>query len=94
MSLSLNVQIPESLRQALELAGYSAESLGVEARRALAASLYARHILTLAQAAHLAEMPIREFIPFLASIGLPAVYYPPEELERDIESIRWQMQQE
>jgi hypothetical protein len=41
MGLSLNVQIPESLQQALELAGYSAESLGVEARRALAASLYA-----------------------------------------------------
>jgi hypothetical protein len=30
MGLSLNVQIPESLQQALELAGYSAESLGVE----------------------------------------------------------------
>jgi predicted HTH domain antitoxin len=94
MSLSLSVQIPESLQSALELAGYSAESLGVEARRALAASLYARRVLTLAQAAHLAEMPIREFIPFLASIGLPAVNYPPEELDRDVESIRWQMQRE
>jgi hypothetical protein len=62
MGLSLNVQIPESLQQALELAGYSAESLGVEARRALAASLYARRVLTLTQAAQLAQMPVREFL--------------------------------
>jgi predicted HTH domain antitoxin len=94
MGLSLNVQIPESLQQALELAGYSAESLEVEARRALAASLYARRILTLAQAAQLAQMPMREFLPFLASMGLPALNYPPSELNHDVESIRWQIQEE
>jgi len=92
MGLSLNVEIPESLKTALELAGYSTETLGIEACRALAASLYARNILTLAQAAQLAQMPLREFIPFLASMGLPAVNYPPGELDHDVESIRWQMQ--
>ena len=68
----------------LELAGYSAESLGAEARRALAASLYAHRVLTLAQVTHLAEMPACEFIPFLASIGLPAVSYPSGEINYNI----------
>ncbi len=91
MALSLDVQIPEDLKPTLELAGYSPESLGREARRALAAYLYTRHVLTLAQAAQLAEMPIREFIPFLASMGLPVVDYPPDELAHDTESIQWQL---
>jgi predicted HTH domain antitoxin len=91
MGLFLDVQIPENLQHALELAGYSAESLGVEARQALAASLYARRVLTLTQAAQLAQMPVRELLPFLASLGLPALNYPPSELDHDVESIRWQM---
>ncbi|CUU35431.1 MAG: UPF0175 family protein [Fimbriimonadales bacterium] len=93
MALSLDVQIPEHLKTTLELAGYSPETLSREARRTLAAYLYTRNILTLAQAAELADMPVREFIPFLAGMGLPVINYPPDELAHDIESIEWQIQE-
>lgn len=91
MALLLEVEIPEQLKTTLELAGYSAETLEMEARRMLAASLYTRNILSLAQAAQLAAMPIREFIPFLASLRLPTLNYPAGELAHDIESIEWQI---
>ena len=85
MDLSLNVQIPESLRQALELAGYSAESLGVEARRALAASLYARRVLTLAQAAHLCRRASETLaLPARATLGTRASRPPCQPREKNL----------
>jgi predicted HTH domain antitoxin len=92
MALLLEVEIPEQLKTTLELAGYSPETLEMEARRMPAASLYTRNILSLAQAAQLAALPVREFIPFLASLGLPVFHYPPEELAHDVESIQWQVE--
>lgn len=88
----LEVPIPEGLRTTLELAGYSTEALSAEAQRALAAVLYKRHILTLAQAAELAGMSMREFIPFLASLGIATLDYPPDELGHDLRSLEAQLQ--
>jgi len=88
----LEVPILEGLRTTLELAGYSTEALLVEARRALAAVLYKRHILTLAQATELAGMSMHEFIPFLASLGIATLDYPAGELEHDLRSIEEQWQ--
>ncbi len=75
----------------MEAAGYSADALSQEARRALAALLYAQGKLTLGQAAQLADMPLRVFIPFLASLNLSPLNYSADELENDQESIEWQL---
>lgn len=75
----------------LEIAGYSAETLSVEARRDLAACLYARGTISLGQATELADMPMREFILFLNSLGIPVINYPSDELRHDEESIEWQL---
>lgn len=93
MGSSLEVPVPETLKNTLELAGYSTETLSAEARRALAAYLYKRHTLSLAQAAELAQQSIREFIVFLASIDIPVLDYPPGELDHDEASIEWQLRQ-
>jgi len=54
--------------------------------------LYKRHILTLAQAAELAGMSMREFIPFLAFLGIATLDYPPDELGHDLRSLEAQLQ--
>ncbi|GBC97195.1 hypothetical protein HRbin16_03015 [bacterium HR16] len=89
MKTSLVLEIPESLKAALESAGYSSADLSQEALRQLAVSLYRRKVLTLSQSAHLAHMSLWEFIPYLAQQGIDIVDYEPEELEHDLRAIAW-----
>lgn len=53
--------------------------------RNLAASLFEAKHLTLAQAAKLAGLSRGEFIDLLATLGIPAVDYPPEDLDQELE---------
>lgn len=74
MALSLDVQIPEHLKTTLELAGYSPETLSREARRTLAADLYTRNVLTLAQAAERLGLKTRGTLgPLLALKRIGAI---------------------
>lgn len=88
MKRAVVLEIPESIRSALEAAGYSTETLSAEARKQLAAALYQKRVLTLSQAAQLAGMSLWEFIPVLAEQGVPALTYDPEELEHDWKAIQ------
>lgn len=56
--------------------------LGVQ--RALAVRLFEDDVVTLAQAARVAGMPIEEFLDVLAAAGVPAVDYPAEELDEEM----------
>ncbi len=56
--------------------------LGVH--RALALHLFERRQVTLVQAAKVASVPVEEFIELLGAVGIPAVDYPPEELDDEI----------
>lgn len=56
--------------------------LGVH--RTLALRLFEQRHLTLVQAARLAGMTAEEFMSLLGEAGVPAVDYPPEELEDEI----------
>lgn len=89
--MTIQVCVPESLTATLEAAGYYSDTLELESRLALAAALYARGVLTLGQAAKLAQKPLREFIQYLGSLQIPAIQYPPSEFKHDLESIEWQM---
>ena len=57
-------------------------SLGVH--RAMALHLFKSHQLTLAQSAKMAGLSLEAFIELLGEVGIPAVDYPPEELEEEM----------
>jgi prevent-host-death family protein len=52
--------------------------------RAMALHLFESHQLTLAQCAKLAGLSLEAFIELLGEVGIPAVDYPPEELEEEM----------
>ncbi len=52
--------------------------------RAMALHLFESHHLTLAQSAKLAGLSLEAFIELLEEVGIPAVDYPPEELEEEM----------
>lgn len=60
------------------------DSLDHGARRALALHLFENGRLTLTQAAKVAGMITHDFVSLLGEAGIPAVDYPPEELEEDL----------
>ena len=54
------------------------------AQRALALHLFENGHLTLTQAAKVAGMIAHDFVSLLGEAGIPAVDYPPEEVEQEI----------
>jgi antitoxin (DNA-binding transcriptional repressor) of toxin-antitoxin stability system len=56
--------------------------------RALAVRLYAAELLTLAQAARMAALPVELFLETLGQASVPAVRYAPEELAGEAEIAR------
>jgi prevent-host-death family protein len=54
---------------------------------ALACRLFAEKALSLGKAARLAGLPPEAFIEQLGAMGIPAVDYPPEELDRELAAL-------
>ena len=52
--------------------------------RAMALHLFESHQLTLAQSAKVAGLSVEAFIELLGEVGIPAVDYPPEEIEEEV----------
>ena len=52
--------------------------------RHLAVSLFAQQLLTLSEAAKLADLPIETFLNVLAASGVDVVSYPANELEAEL----------
>ena len=89
MSMTVTLDFPERLRAALGAAGYTPERLSEEARRQLAAALFARRVLSLGQAAELACMSLWDFIPFLGQQGIAVADYDEDECKREMEAAEW-----
>ena len=51
---------------------------------ALAIRLFAEKVVSLGKAAKLARLPIEDFITRLGAMGIPAIDYPPEELDEEL----------
>jgi prevent-host-death family protein len=51
---------------------------------ALAVRLFAEHATSLGKAAKLAQLSVEDFIARLGAMGIPAVDYPPEELDDEL----------
>jgi len=54
---------------------------------ALAVRLFAEGAISLGKAAKLAQLPLEEFIRHLGVMGVPAVDYPPEELDKELAAL-------
>lgn len=54
---------------------------------ALAVRLFAEKVVSLGKAAKLAQLPIEAFISRLGALGIPAVDYPPEELDEELAAL-------
>lgn len=89
MSTVLTMNLSEDLEATLKATGYSPQRLSDEARRYLAAGLFARKVLSLEQAGLLAGMSLWEFIPFLGEQGVSVADYDEEETEEELEAVRW-----
>jgi predicted HTH domain antitoxin len=53
----------------------------------LAAALFSEQIITLVNAAKIAELPVETFIEKLGIMGIPVINQTPEELEKDLQNL-------
>jgi predicted HTH domain antitoxin len=67
---------------------FDALLLELGAHRHLAVRLYAQRLLTLAQAAKLASLPIEQFLDVLGTSGVNVVDYPAKEVRAELEALR------
>ncbi|HUT31861.1 MAG TPA: UPF0175 family protein [Planctomycetota bacterium] len=86
--MTVQLDLQDGLRAALGAAGYTAERLSEEARRQLAAALFARKVLSLGKAAELAGMSLWDFIPFLGQHEIPYLDYDEDEWKKELEAAR------
>jgi len=54
--------------------------------KALALHLFQAGHVTLSQAARIAILPVEDFLDLLGEFGIPAVDYPPKELDEELEA--------
>ena len=55
---------------------------------AIAVRLFAEKVVSLGKAAKLADLPTEEFLKHLGAMGVPAVDYPPEELDAELAAFK------
>ena len=67
---------------------FDAQLLELGIHRHLAVRLFAQRLLTLAQAAKLAALPIEQFLKVLAASGVDTVDYPAKEVATELEALR------
>jgi predicted HTH domain antitoxin len=89
MSVTFDADLPPDIWAALQAVGYTPQKLTKDALKHFAGVLYVRKSLSLEQAARLADMSLWEFIPFLSEQGIAVADYDAEEIERELEAVRW-----
>ena len=75
-------------RPAILAVPFDERLLEIGVHRALALRLFEQRQVSLAQAARVAGVPLEEFIVLLGEAGIPAVDYPPEELDDEVQVAR------
>lgn len=78
------VLIKKHGRPSILAAPFDERLLDLGVHRALALHLFERSHATLAQAAEVAGVTPEEFVGLLGRTGIPAVDYPPEELDEEL----------
>ena len=91
--LSITLDVPSELSTPLSISGYNREKLTEEAKQVLAVSLFERNILSLGQAAKLAELRLWDFIQILSQRGIPIAEYDDEEIQQELKTVACLTQQ-
>jgi predicted HTH domain antitoxin len=89
MSVILTVELPGNVVAAAEEAGLTWEELTKEMKRYVALGLFRRQVLSLGQAADVAEMSLWDFIPFLGQHGIPMATYDADEIAEELKPLKW-----
>ncbi len=63
---------------------FDTQLLELGLHRHMAVSLFAQKLLTLSEAAKLADLPIETFLPVLAASGVDVVAYPASDLKEEL----------
>ena len=91
--LSITLDVPSELSTPLSISGYNQEKLTEETKRLLAISLFERNILSLGQAAKLAELHLWDFIQLLSQQDIPIAEYDDEEIQQELKAVECLIQQ-
>ena len=91
--LSITLDVPSELSTPLSISGYNREKLTEETKQVLAISLFERNILSLGQAAKLAELHLWDFIQILSQRGIPIAEYDDEEIQEELKTVACLIQQ-
>ena len=91
--LSITLDVPSELSTPLSISGYNREKLTEEAKQLLAISLFERNILSLGQAARLAELHLWDFIRILSQRDIPIAEYDDEEIQQELKTVTCLTQQ-
>lgn len=91
--LSITLEVPSELSTPLSISGYNREKLTEEAKQLLAISLFERNILSLGQAAKLAELHLWDFIRILSQRDIPIAEYDDEEIQQELKTVTCLTQQ-
>ena len=91
--LSITLDVPSELSTPLSISGYNQEKLTEEAKRLLAISLFERKVLSLGQAAKLAELHLWDFIRLLSQADIPIAEYDDQEIQQELKTVECLIQQ-
>lgn len=84
---SITLDVPNELSTPLSISGYNQEKLTEEAKQLLAISLFERNILSLGQAAKLAELHLWDFIQILSQRDIPIAEYDDDEIQQELKTV-------
>ncbi len=85
---SITLDVPSELSTPLSISGYNRAKLTEEAKQALAISLFEGNILSLGQAAKLAELHLWDFIQILNQRDIPIAEYDDEEIQQELKTVK------
>ena len=91
--LSITLDVPSELSTPLSISGYNREKLTEEAKQLLAISLFERNVLSLGQAAKLAELHLWDFIQILSQRDIPIAEYDDDEIQQELKTVACLTQQ-
>ena len=85
--LSIALDVPKEIAVPLSVSGYNSEKLTKEARELIAVSFFERKILSLGQAAKIAELHRWDFIQLLNRKDIPIAEYEDEEIQQELSTV-------
>ena len=90
--LSITLDVPKEIAVPLSVSGYNSEKLTKEARELIAVSFFERSILSLGQAAKIAELHMWDFIQLLNQKDIPIAEYEDEEIQQELSTVELLLQ--